>query len=411
MEKVNKNIPKLRFPQFTDEWEKEKLGNITTKMQSGISRLLSDEDIGFPIIRSNNLNDSNRLNVDDIKYWYKIDDQGANLENYILNEGDLLVNFINSLAQIGKVVLFENLLNRPTIFTTNLLRLTFKENTNNRFIFYFFLTEKYNKYVQSITKPAVNQASFTTKEFNLLKIYLPTLPEQKKIASFLTAVDKKIELLQQKKQHWQAYKKAMMQKLFSQEVRFKDEKGKEFPKWETKKMSDISKINQGLQINIENRFLEKVEGSHFYITNEFLKEGTVKKFYIKTDAKAVFCNKEDILMTRTGNTGKVVTNVEGVFHNNFFKVAYKEMICKDFLYYFLVFPKTQNKLKSLAGTSTIPDLNHSDFYKINMPVPTLAEQKKIANFLSALDKKIDLLDKKIEQSKRFKKYLLQNLFV
>src|SRR4051794_6252024 len=90
--------------------------------------------------------------------------------------------------------------------------------------------------------------------------------------------------------------------------------------WSKGKLHDFTKINQGLQIAISERYLESVENSHFYITNEFLKEGAERKYYIKNPPKSVLCNEDDILMTRTGNTGKVVTNVSGAFHNNFFKI-------------------------------------------------------------------------------------------
>jgi type I restriction enzyme S subunit len=130
-------VPALRFKnddgQEFSEWGEKTLDDIIEQMQSGVSRLLNDSDVGLPVIRSNNLINE-KLNVSEIKYWYLLDNQGVNLENYYLKEGDLLVNFINSLAQIGKVALFEDLLKRNTIFTTNIMRLSFKKNTNYRFI-------------------------------------------------------------------------------------------------------------------------------------------------------------------------------------------------------------------------------------------------------------------------------------
>ena len=193
-----KNIPTLRFPEFTVEWEIKKLGDITKQMQSGISRKLSDIDLGLPILRSNNIQNG-KLDVTDIKYWHQIDDQGVNLENYYLKDNDILVNFINSLAQIGKAALFEDLLKRDTIFTTNLLRISLKNEVNTRFVLYNFNLKNYKDYIQSITKPAVNQASFTTKEFQNYSFSFPTLPEQTKIATFFTAIDERLNQLKQKK--------------------------------------------------------------------------------------------------------------------------------------------------------------------------------------------------------------------
>jgi type I restriction enzyme S subunit len=115
-------------------------------------------------------------------------------------------------------------------------------------------------------------------------------------------------------------------------------------------------------------------------------------------------------MTRTGNTGKVVTDVEGAFHNNFFKVSYPKSIAKGFLYNFLKLPYIQKQIIRLAGTSTIPDLNHSDFYRIKIKFPSKLEQVKIATFLSLIDTRIQTQNKIIEGLKLSKQSLLKKIF-
>ena len=164
--------------------------------------------------------------------------------------------------------------------------------------------------------------------------------------------------------------------------------------WCKKRMKDICVVSQGLQIPISERFTENGENRYFYITNEFLKENSEKEYYIENPPKSVICTEKDVLMTRTGNTGKVITNVNGVFHNNFFKIDYDDSIIdKDFLCYFLNNSQTQKIIMRLAGTSTIPDLNHSDFYSIKINYPSLPEQRKISDFLKKIDKKIESLEK------------------
>jgi type I restriction enzyme S subunit len=208
---------KLRFKDENGndypDWEEKRLGDIVTLMQSGISRKLSDADIGLPILRSNNLQ-GGQLDVTDIKYWFKKDDKGANLENYVLQEGDMLVNFINSLAQIGKIAMFTDLLNRKTIYTTNLMRLRFNNEVVNGFMFNYFHLKKYENFIQSITKPAVNQASFTTKEFKTFEVNLPCIKEQQKIATYLSSIDTKIESVNQQITQTQTFKKGLLQKMF-----------------------------------------------------------------------------------------------------------------------------------------------------------------------------------------------------
>ncbi len=180
--------------------------------------------------------------------------------------------------------------------------------------------------------------------------------------------------------------------------------------WEEKNLRELTSINQGLQISIAERYTEKVDNSYFYITNEFLKENSDKVYYIKNPNKSVICDENDILMTRTGNTGQVVTNVRGAFHNNFFKIKYLESVNKDFLVYFLRSVNTQNTILKLAGSSTIPDLNHGDFYRIKINIPSLPEQQKIATFLSAVDKKLGHLRRKYALLENYKHGVIQKIF-
>ena len=156
--------------------------------------------------------------------------------------------------------------------------------------------------------------------------------------------------------------------------------------WDKKRFKDFTKLSQGLQIAISSRFLEDGEHRYFYITNEFLNPNSTKKYYIESPSENVICTVDDILMTRTGNTGKVITNISGAFHNNFFKVDYDKFeTSKIFLYYLLTSNDIQKEIIIRAGNSTIPDLNHRDFYSIKTSVPALAEQSAIGSFFRTLD--------------------------
>ncbi|GAA8518855.1 restriction endonuclease subunit S [Helicobacter pylori] len=175
--------------------------------------------------------------------------------------------------------------------------------------------------------------------------------------------------------------------------------------WEVKTFRDISTINQGLQIPISQRLKAPTEHAKSYITIQALNNR--KEFeYIKTYNESVVCHKDDILMTRTGNTGMVITNIEGVFHNNFFKINFdRTLINKDFLVYFLSLEQTQKTILRKAGTSTIPDLNHNDFYSLSIPLPPLNEQIAIANILSDVDHYLYSLDALILKKESVKKAL------
>ena len=115
-------------------------------------------------------------------------------------------------------------------------------------------------------------------------------------------------------------------------------------------------------------------------------------------------------MTRTGNTGIVVSDVEGVFHNNFFKIDYdKKLLHKDYFVYYLKNDRMQYDILVKAGNSTIPDLNHSDFYTLQIAIPPLKEQEKIAEILLSCDKAIRLTTQIITQLKQRNKGLAQQL--
>ncbi|MEB6612488.1 restriction endonuclease subunit S [Staphylococcus pasteuri] len=181
--------------------------------------------------------------------------------------------------------------------------------------------------------------------------------------------------------------------------------------WEEKTFGEFTKTNQGLQIAINDRETEYKEGLYFYITNEFLKPNSKTKYFIKNPPKSVIANEEDILMTRTGNTGKVITGVFGAFHNNFFKISFdKNLYDRLFLFELLKSSKINNRILSLAGTSTIPDLNHSDFYSIRTFLPNKNEQQKIGDFFSKLDKQIELEEKKLKLLEQQKKGYMQKIF-
>ncbi len=191
------------------------------------------------------------------------------------------------------------------------------------------------------------------------------------------------------------------------ELRFPEFEGE----WKEKKFGEFTKTNQGLQIAISDRKTEFTPGLYFYITNEFLKPNSKTRYYIANPPESVIAKKSDVLMTRTGNTGKVITGVKGAFHNNFFKIQFDQsQYNRLFLFEVLKSPKIKNKILSLAGTSTIPDLNHSDFYSITSCYPTINEQQKIGDFFSKLDRQIELEEQKLEKLEEQKKGYMQKIF-
>ena len=210
---------KTEIGEIPVEWEVGRVSEVIALMKSGLSRRIVTQDIGIPVMISGNIQNG-KLYTKNIKYWYRNDPQGADINNYILNDGDLLLCFINSLAQIGKLCIFYNI-GRDSIYTTNLFRIIPKENISSEFLYYLFSTPYFQEEIQLITKPAVNQASFTKDDF--LKIKVPIIPqkEQDKIVKQLIGIDQELDSNISSIYSLKSVKKGLMQDLLTGKVRVK----------------------------------------------------------------------------------------------------------------------------------------------------------------------------------------------
>ncbi len=198
------------------EWEVEELGTYISLLKSGLSRLLSHQDIGLPVLISGNIQNE-KLDLSNLKYWYKNDPQGANTENYFLEKGDILLCFINSMDQIGKLAYFEGY-TRDCIYTTNLFRIKSSDSENSKFLYYLLSSRIVQSEIKSIVKPAVNQASFTTKDFIKINVPLINSTEQTQIAQTLQSIDQKIHTEQQALAKYQQLKAGLLQDLLTGRV-------------------------------------------------------------------------------------------------------------------------------------------------------------------------------------------------
>ena len=158
------------------------------------------------------------LDTSELRYWYLDDPQGANTQNYFLKSGDILLNFINSVAQIGKLCIFETI-GRECIYTTNLFRIRVEENISSNFLHALMTQERFQTEISLITKPAVNQASFTKEDLSRIFIAVPPIAEQNAIIKVLDSIDSNISHTHQKLAQTQSLKKSLMQDLLTGKVR------------------------------------------------------------------------------------------------------------------------------------------------------------------------------------------------
>lgn len=405
-----------------EEYKKTELGCIPKKWKVKMLNDITDVrdgthdspkylDNGIPFITSKNLKEYG-IDFSDINYISNEDHKKFSQRSNV-NNGDILFGMIGT---IGNPVVVKKEF-EFSIKNVALIKFNNDNVINNIFLLNILKSSLVKKQFEKLSNGGVQKFIALGMIKNLL-IPLPSIDEQEKIADILSTVDSQIDDNDKLIEKTKELKKGLMQRLLTKGIghtEFKKTEVGEIPvEWDVKKFSDISKINQGLQIAIEDRYKEKSNNRLPYITIQYINDkfNEDNQYYIEDANDSVVCREEDILMTRTGNTGVVVTNEYGVFHNNFFKVDFnREILNKDFLVYYLRTKQIQKLIMSYAGTTTIPDLKHKDFYRIPIVIPPLVEQNKISNILLSVDKQIDEYENKKIKLEELKKGLMQQLLM
>ena len=266
----------------------------------------------------------------------------------------------------------------------------FKNDLFGQFFFQFFKENFLRRVMRLSAKNSVDSVRMSMIADMLVPA--PTLPEQQKITSFLSSVDRKIEKLGQKKALLEQYKKGMMQKLFSQELRFKDAQGNAFPDWEEKRLGDVLKIGSGRDYKHLGAGKIPVYGTggQMASVDDFLYDG-----------ESVCIGRKGTIDKPKYLTGKFWT-VDTLFFTHSFSSSVPKFIYANF--------QTIN-WKKHNEASGVPSLSKATIEKIKINMPSILEQKKIAEFLSAIDRKIDRVATEIAQAMTFKKGLLQQMFI
>ena len=295
----------------------------------------------------------------------------------------------------------------------NTLRLTVSDDTSLDYLRELLIKFNLNRLVFGTGQPLV-----TGGMIKKVNIFIPEFTEQTKIASFLSAVDEKISQLTQKHQLLSQYKQGMMQKLFSQQLRFKADDGCEFGAWKHCKLKDVL-ISYRLGGNYSNA---EMVTSYPLIKMGNLGRGSINLDKIEYIPEDQIIDPEDLikkndLFFNTRNTLDLVGKVAlwrgelpiAYYNSNLLRLDFENNI---FMNYLFNEQKTLEKLKAIAsGTTSVAAIYTKDLLKINLEIPCLEEQNKIASFLSSIDQKIEVVAQQIEQAKTWKKGLLQQMFV
>lgn len=393
MEKL-KNTPTLRFPEFKGEWELKKLGEITEKVNSGKTPLGGESvyvEKGILFIRSQNVLDSKLSFENSTFITEKINNT---MKNSVVKANDILLNITG--ASLGRSCVVPN---NFTVGNVNQHVCIIRLNKENEpyFIQPIFSSEKGQNIFTSL-QTGSGREGLNFQSIRGMTLPFPTLTEQQKIATFLTTVDEKLQALKQKKSLLEQYKKGVMQKIFSQELRFKDDNGNDFADWEEKKLGEC---------------LDYLQPTKYLVSSTE---------YDNSFATPVLTAGKTFILGYTNETN-------GIFENNLPVIIFDDFTTAT---QFVDFPfkAKSSAMKILVACEGIDIkfiyeamqiMNYeiggherhwiSKFAPIDILIPCLEEQTKIATFLSTIDEKINHCQAQITNTEVWKRGLLQGMFV
>lgn len=397
--------PKLRFPEFKGDWEEKKLGDISiiTMGQSPDSSSYNNNNEGVLLIQGNA----------DIKDRFTEPRQWTNKPTKICDIGDLILTVRAPVGYIAKSI-------HKACIGRGVCSIKSKEYNNIEFIYQFLLyfENKWIKLEQGSTFTAVSG-----NEIKSISLSVPNLNEQTKIGNFLSAVDKKINQLSEKKILLEDYKKAIMQKIFSQELRFKDDDGNVFPEWVEKKLGDIGSTLNGLTGKSKEDFgmgkpyiqyMQIFSGSKINIEDFGLVNISENENQTKVQYGDIFFTTSSETPNEIGTTSVLLDHVEELYLNSFcfgYRPFSLDELIPEFARFLFRSNIMRDKIIPLAQGSTRYNMSKVGLLKLNISLPSKEEQTKIANFLSAIDDKINQVGTQLDSTKEFKKGLLQQMFV
>jgi type I restriction enzyme, S subunit len=376
--------PKLRFPEFSGEWEEKKLGELckfTQGVQVPFSEQLTQYEDGT--IRYLYIRD---FFTDDFPYYVK--DQYPS--KVIHNDEIMMVNTGNTS---GKAFM-----GATGVLSNNAFKVSFdKAKVSNFFLFQRITSNAIQRKIKSFFN-AGGQPHLGHNNIAAITIGFTSLQEQQKIATFLTSVDNKIAQLSKKQELLEKYKKGLMQKIFSQAIRLKADDGSDFPNWEEKKLGDILDYEQPT-----NYIVESTEYDDSFDT-PVLTAGKTFILGYSNETHSIF-NKLPVIIFDDFTTANKYVDFPFKVKSSAMKILTTK---NDFINTRLIFEFIQ-MLHFPIGEHKRYWI--SEYQDLKIPFPSFKEQSKIANFLSYIDNKIEQVEKQLDETKQFKKALLQQMFV
>ncbi len=416
LKETNINIPQLRFPEFKGEWEEKKLGEIATN-------------------RSGKYNPEKEINSIKCIELEHLASESGQLLGYVdgKNSGSIKNKFDRGDVLFGKLrpYLKKYLLAPFDGVCSSEIWVLRGTKISNDFLFRIVQTNDFIDLANQSSGSKMPRADWSVVENGLF--FYPSIPEQSKIATFLTAVDEKLQALKKKKSLLEKYKKGAMQKLFSQELRFQSEDGKEFGEWEEKKLGEIYSFkitnsysrenlnyNHGITKNIHYGDIHTKFQSHFNIINEKVPfiNPEISLARINEDN---YCKEGDLILADASedltDVGKSIELVH--LNNEKLLSGLHTILARPNLEKFVIgfgghllrSNNIRTQIMKESQGSKVLSISITRLSNILLRFPSKEEQILIANFLSSLDEKINHTQTEITKTEVWKRGLLQKMFV
>ena len=396
--KLNKNIPELRFSEFSEGLELKYLGEILD-FKNGINADKSQYGQGIKFINVLDIINKDPVYYDSIIGSVNITDQEFQKSN--VQYGDILFQRSSEIREeAGQSNIYLDK-TRDATFGGFVIRGRPKAKFNPIYFNYLLKTSFIRK---EITDRSGGSTRFNIGQDSLSQIPIlicNCLDEQEKIASFLGAIDTRLTQLRRKHKLLQTYKRGVMQKIFSQEVRFKGAIGSEFPDWQKKKLGEIFSISAGG--DIEPSRVKKTKDD-IYQYPVYANADKEKGLYGYSDQYKF----EGRVITVTGRGNLGFANVR---NHRFYPIVRLLILQPKSDLNVCFFENQINKIHIYAESTGVPQLTVPQLSGYKVDFPSVKEQVKIADFLTAIDRKIEAVARQVDRTERFKKGLLQKMFV
>lgn len=407
-------LPKLRFPEFENdgEWKVVRLGEIAHFFKGkGISKAEVSDTGTTPCIRYGELYTYYKEIVRDVKSYMDI-----STDNLVLSKANDVI--IPSSGETKEDISTASCIIEDGIALGGDINII-RSSANGIFLSYYLNNAKKN----DIAKIAqgISIIHLYNEQLQNLSIALPSLPEQQKIASFLTSLDELISAHTQKLEALKSHKKGLMQQLFpangekTPKLRFPEFKND--GEWEEVRLGEIGTLKNGYAFKSDSY---KESGVYKIITISNVKNGYLDLSKYNTIDKIPsdisdhqILNIEDILISMTGNVGRVcmVSETDCLLNQRVGIFQVYEGINKYFIFSILNSPSFENAMILAAQGAAQPNIGKFDIEKFSLLMPpTTFEQQRIASFLTSIDEMIQAQDDKIRKLKTYKNGLMQQMF-